>query len=500
MAGSVARASILSIIQRFIVKFLGLFNTLILVRLIAPEDFGIVALAAAVQSTLEAITQSGLGMALIRMRAPTRAQYDTAFTISVIRGAIVAAALVATADLQAGFMGDARIGPVMHVQAAAVLLSSLESIRMADFHRRLEYEAILKFNVLQKIVGLAISVPAAFYFRNYWALVISAPLNWFIMIPVSYWMAPYRPRLTLSCWRDFFHFSKWLMVGNLLGIVEGNLMTVVVGRLNGVTALGLFQVAFQIAALPISEIAAPIRLPAYASFARMQNDRPAMCRQFLASLGLQTLVILPLSFGIALTSEEVTLLFLGQRWVELIPIIRAVALFVLFDAIAPFVFNVFIVLGKQKPMVLIWAVTVALRLLLVSVGAYHFDVLGATFGMLVTAIICAIAWSILVCRIFHISLGRLLAQYWRPFVAGLAMAASVQLLSYAAWLPAAGLGGVTVALLAKASLGAVTYAAVAFGLWCAAGQPRDAAELRFLGLLQPVAARLGSIRHRLSGG
>jgi O-antigen/teichoic acid export membrane protein len=491
MAGSVARASFMSVLQRFIIKFLGLFNTLILVRLIAPEDFGIVALAAAVQSTLEAITQSGLGMALIRMRTPTRAQYDTAFTLSVLRGTVIAVALVLTSGLQARFMGDARIGPVMYVQAAAVMLSSLESVRMADLHAKLDYDSILRFNVLQKLVGLAIAVPAAFWFRNYWALVISAPLNWLVMIPVSYRMAPYRPRLTLQCWRDFFNFSKWLMVGNLVHVIESNLMTFVVGRLNGITALGLFQVAFQVAALPISEIAAPLRLPAYAAFATMQNDRAAMRRQFLASVGLQVLVILPLSFGIALTAHEVTLLALGARWVDLIPLMQVVALFVLFDAVAPFVFNVFVVLGRQRQMVLTWMATVLLRLIAVTIGAQTLGVLGATYGMLLTAIVCAVLWSMLASRILASGPAAFGAEIWRPLGAGVAMAGVVLLLPPAVMPLPDGAAGLVLGLVAKASIGAITYAAVTLALWAVAGRPQDAAEPRLFRLVQPSMARLG---------
>lgn len=490
----VAVASAYAVLQRVLLRGLGLANTLILVRLLAPEDFGIVALAATLHATLEQLSQAGIGMALIRMRDPEQPHYDTAFTLNLVRGGLIAGGLVGFADWQAGFMGDARIADVMRVLAVAVMLQSLESIRMIDLQRNLQFDRLMRYYVLQKVVGIAIALPFAFMLRNYWALVVALPLNWLVMLPVSYRMAPHRPRLSLARWREFFDFSKWLFIGNLFQIVENQMFNVIIGRLQGVAAVGLYQVAYQVAALPISEIAAPIRAPHFAGLAQVQNSLAELRRHVLTGLELQWVVILPLSVGIALTAHEITVLFLGQRWLDLVDLMALVALFAAFDAVAPLVFNLMLILNRQPLLLAVWAVLLALRVGAVLWGVAQAGLTGAALGMLAGAVLSALAWLVITGRLLRTPVAPLRAL-WRGSAAAAVMAAALLALPLdaTAWLASATLG-LVVTLLLKAALGALVYGGVLFGCWRLVGAPGESAERHLLRTARPVLVRLGLAR------
>lgn len=486
----VAIASAYAVLQRVLLRGLGLASTLILVRLLAPEDFGIVALAATLHATLEQLSQAGVGMALIRMRDPARSHYDTAFTLNLIRGGLIAGGLLGLADWQAGFMGDARIADVMRVLSVAVMLQSLESIRMVDLQRNLQFDRLMRYYVLQKVVGIAIALPAAFMLRNYWALVVALPLNWLVMLPVSYRMAPHRPRLSLAHWREFFDFSKWLFIGNLFQIVENQMFNVIIGRLQGVAAVGLYQVAYQVAALPISEIAAPIRAPHYAGLAQVQNSLTELRRHVLTGLELQWVVILPLSVGIALTAPEITLLFLGERWLGLVELMALVALFAVFDAVAPLVFNLLVILGRQPLLLAVWSVLLALRVGLVLLGVRWGGLTGAGIGMLAGAVLSALAWLVVTGRLLRTPVAPLRAL-WRGSAAAAAMTAVLLAVPLdIAPLLGGGVPGLAAALLLKAGLGGLVYGAVLLGCWWLVGTPVESAEAHMLRLARPVLARL----------
>lgn len=490
----VAVASAYAVLQRVLLRGLGLANTLILVRLLAPEDFGIVALAATLHATLDQLGQAGIGMALIRMRDPRAAHYDTAFTLNLVRGGLIAAGLLALADWQAAFMGDARIADVIRVLAVAVALQSLESIRMIDLQRDLHFDRLMRYYVLQKVTAIAIALPFAFVLRNYWALVVALPLNWLVMLPVSYCMAPYRPRLSLAHWREFFDFSKWLFVGNLFQIVESQMFNVIVGRLQGVAAVGLYQVAYQVAALPISEIAAPVRGPHYAGLAQVQNSLAELRRHVLTGLELQWVVILPLSVGIALTAHEITVLFLGQRWLDLVDLMALVALFAVFDAVAPLVFNLLLILNRQPLLLVVWSVLIVLRVGAVIQGVALGGLTGAGVGMLAGAVLSALAWLVLTGRVLRVPLAPL-GTLWRGSVAAAAMAAVLLVLlpDPTAWFGGGAVGAVAVLGL-KAGLGALVYCGVLLGCWRLAGAPAESAEAHMLRLVRPVLVRLRLLR------
>jgi lipopolysaccharide exporter len=485
----VALASLYAILQRVILRGIGLVSTVILARLLTPEDFGIIGVAAVVQTALEGLTSTGFGLALIRMREPQRVHYDTAFTLTVLRGLVVAGGIAGTSWWQAGFMGEPRVAPVMWVMALTALMQSLESIRMFDLQRELRFDTLLRYHVLQKLLGFAIVIPLAFWLRSYWALVLAAPLSRIVMIPLSYRLAPHRPRLALGAWREFFHFSKWLFLGNISAIINQQMMNLVIGRFQGMAAVGLYQIAYQIAALPISEIAAPLGQPAYAGFAKVRHHPGELVRYVLAGLALQWLVILPLSAGIALTAREVTLVFLGDRWTALVPLMPIVAMFALFDALAGYLATLFIVLDRQARMVLTGYGVMLLRLGSVVYAADTYGLIGAAWAMLGAACLNVALWQAMAGRLLGQRPGWMLGALWRPALAAALMAGAVLAIPADAavrlslpWPIAATLG-------IKAATGAAVYLAVTLALWQASGRPGQSAESHLARMASGALAR-----------
>jgi O-antigen/teichoic acid export membrane protein len=487
----VALASLYAILQRVILRGIGVVSTVILARLLTPEDFGIVGVAAVAQTMLEGLTSTGFGLALIRMQAPGREHYDTAFTLTVIRSLLLAGALVGTADLQAGFMREPRVAPLMWLMGLTAVMQSLESIRMFDLQRDLRFDTLLRYHVFQKILGFAITIPLAFWLRSYWALVLAAPLSRIVTIPLSYRIAPHRPRLALGAWREFFHFSKWLFLGNISAVLSSQLMNLVIGRVEGMVAVGLYQIAYQIAALPISEIAAPLAQPAYAGFAKVRHNRGELHRYVLTGLALQWLLILPLSAGIALTAHEVTLLFLGQSWTALVPLMPLVAMFALFEALGGYLASLFIVLNRQARLVITGYGVMLLRIGSVIYAAVTFGLIGAAWATLGVTAFNFLLWLLMAGHLLGDRPGWALGALWRPATAAVLMAAVVlaipadagALLGPAPW-------SIAGTLAIKSAAGAAVYVALALGLWRAVGMPGQSAEGHLARMTGGALARL----------
>jgi O-antigen/teichoic acid export membrane protein len=490
-ARRVAVASGFAVLQRVLVRCIGLVSTLVLVRLLSPEDFGIVALAAVVHGTLESLTNLSFALALIRIREPSQAQYDTAFTLGLVRAGLIATTLVATAQLQAGFMGDSRIGPVMYVLGISVILQGCESIRMVDLQRALRFDTLMRYVLLHKLVHFSVALPFAIWAPNYWALVVAMPVGWLVMVPLSYRLAPYRPRITFGAWRELLTFSKWLVAGNLFHVVESQLMTVAVGRLSGISAAGFFQVAYQIAALPITELAAPLRGPAYVGFARTRDNLTELRRQVSASLALQMTLIAPMSIGIALTAREITLLFMGAQWIELVPLIQLIAVYALLDAPASFMHNVLIALGRPALYLTIYATVVTARVAAVIGGAFYAGAVGAAAGMLVVSVanlLLSVGAGAILIGLDSRALAR---TFGRGTVGVVSMAVAVDVatqLQGAAQIPSA---HPVTTLLLKVMVGVVIYCCVILGSWMAVGRPRDSAEADVISAIRHALGRMG---------
>ncbi|MDB5372849.1 MAG: hypothetical protein JWP04_1491 [Belnapia sp.] len=488
----VAVASLYAVLQRVVLRGLGIFSTLLLVRLLQPDDFGVVALAFAVYAVLDVLTATGFGMALVRMKDPQPAHYNTVFTLTILRGVVIALVVGVLAEWQARFMGEPRIGPVMWVVAASAFVQSFESVRVFDFERNLRFDRLLRYTLVSKVLALVISLPLAFWLQNYWALVLGIPLSRLVTIPYSYYLAPHRPRLTLEAWRELFGFSKWLMLGNLCTVADGQLMTFIVGRFQGMAAVGLYQVGFQIAALPITEIAAPIRPPIFAGFSRVWHDVEELRRQYMNGFELQWVLLVPLSIGLMLTSREVTLLFLGgEKWGSLATLMPLIALYSLFDNFGVFVQMIFIVTNRQRPMVIAYFVLILLRLVVVAYGAATHGIEGAAWALLGSAILNASVWQAMVGPLMNLKPSRVLRALWRGTLAALVMCAVVLLVpdDVGTGMLGAATWQVVFALLVKAGVGAPAYIGALLLFWALSGSPQQAAEAHLVRACQAALQR-----------
>ncbi|MGH7153943.1 MAG: oligosaccharide flippase family protein, partial [Acetobacteraceae bacterium] len=125
MGRRVAISSFYMVAARLGVRAIGLVSTLVFVRILTPTDFGIVALSQGVYEALDILTATGFNLALIRMSEPTRAHYDTVWTLNVMRGAFIAAGLVVSSGWQAAFMHEPRIQPLMWMIAGTVMINGM---------------------------------------------------------------------------------------------------------------------------------------------------------------------------------------------------------------------------------------------------------------------------------------------------------------------------------------------------------------------------------------
>jgi lipopolysaccharide exporter len=474
-------AALYMVLTRVILRGIGLISTLILVRVLSPDAFGVVSLASSVYAILDVLTTTGFNLAIIRMSEPQRIHFDTAWTMSLLRGLFIGLCLILTSGLQADFMGDQRIRPLMWVLAATSVLQSLESARMMDLQRELKFDLIMRYSVVSKIITFGISVPMVLILQNYWPLILGPMLGKFIIIPYSYWLAPYRPRFTLGAWGELFHFSKWLVLGNVCFMADGHVMNFIVGRYLGMPAVGLYQVGNQIAGLPISEIAVPIRQPIYSGFSKIYHDVVALRDQFMKGLELQIVVLVPLSMGLAATAPEITAIFLGRQWDTVVPLLPMLAIFGLFEAISYYQYNIFTVLNRQKLFTLTHYATLVIRIPLTIWAARVDGIHGAVAAMLATSMINVMMFSFQTQPLLELTLGRVLATIWRGITAGLLMWGSVVLLTR--WLGTElplGLSALALRLTLQVVVGVVVYVSALLIFWFISGAPPTSAETQIL--------------------
>mgnify|MGYP002779583987 CR=1 FL=1 len=480
----VAVSSAFMVAGRVTIRCIGVVSTLILARLLMPEDFGLIGLAAAAITIAEVLTQTNLGLAVVRRPVADRAIYDSAWTFNLLRCVLLGGGLAATAGWQAELLGDPRIAPVVMVVGLTIALDGLGSAGIFRLQRELRFHLIFRYEVVTKLFIFAVTIALAVMMQNYWCLVLGNLIGRCVSIPYGYWLAPHRPRFSFSAGWELLHFSKWMLVANACSAIEGQAANLAIGRLVGLPALGLWQLSWQVGAVPVTELAVPIRGPIYSGYAKVQEDRTLLRRHFLAGFGLICAVLTPLSIGIALVAPEIERIALGPAFAGAAPLIVYCALYAFIDALAHFTFNLFIVLDAQRRMVAAHAALVLVRVPAVIIGAMLAGAEGAGLALVVTAIFGFIAWHWQLARLIGHGVADLIGVSWRTITAAALMVIAVTALR-ALLPPAAGFGGTVLHLLAMMACGAAVHIGTQAILWRLCGAP-DGAERHLIS----IAARL----------
>lgn len=230
-------------------RVLGLGSTLILVRLLLPGDFGLVALGAAFAQSIEALSNLGTDDALVREQHPTRTIYNTAFTLNAIRGVLTALVVAGVAGPVATFFDEPRLTSLLLALAAVAVIDGFMNTGIVEFRREFQFDKEFVLNILPRVVSVIIAVSAAALFRSYWALVAGQAAFRILRVGASYRMHPFRPRFSFPAWRGLMLFSAWTWVLSILYIVQNRVDAFIIGRLLGTDGVGAYALGVEIATL-----------------------------------------------------------------------------------------------------------------------------------------------------------------------------------------------------------------------------------------------------------
>ncbi len=466
----IARSTAWIVGWRMASRALGLVSTLLLVRLLSPADFGLVALGTSFVIAVDTLSDLGVEDALVRERAPDPALYATAFTLTAIRG-LLTALLIAGAALPIGlFFGEPRLADILWALAAGTVVASLASVGTIDFRRDMAFEREFKLLILPRLVSVAVTIGSAFVWHSYWALVAGILTSRIIQTTFSYRLHPWRPSLTLSAWRRLVGFSLWSWAIGLIQLVRDRVDMFVIGRVLSPTSVGIYAVGEEVAVLPTTEIVQPLCRASFSAFSEARRTGGGTSEAFMRPSATTFLLTLPAGIGIAVVARPLIRLAMGERWLDAVPVLQLLGVtggLGVFGLVAGTLLSAHAML-RQQFVITLAGVVVRLAALLPLV--YQFGLPGAALGACCGLLFEHALLLALVFRQFGLSLRELLGRIWRIVAAGLAMLA-VLLLAQRGPLgaPEGGAPG-WAGLAGTVGLGIAAYALSLLALWAATGR------------------------------
>jgi O-antigen/teichoic acid export membrane protein len=491
LARRIATGATWMILQRLAVRGIGLVSTMILARLLIPADFGIVALATSLAALLDALFEFGFDLALIHRQTTDRKHYDSAWTLSVLRGGITALLLLAIAHPMGALYADPRLVPVMMWLAVSALASGFQNVGFVEFRRELQFDYEFRLLVRSKMVAFVVTISLAWVLRDYRALVAGILAGKLTGLVLSYTMHPFRPRLSLSAGRDFLHFSKWLCLDNIVTAVKTRSDTFVIGKIAGADSLGFYALAYEISNLTSTELVAPISRVLFPGFAKLAGDRERLAWGFVQSLAIIVFIAAPMAAGIAMVSDYIVAIFLGPKWQPVILLIQILTLYGLFNLTSANGAALYLSLGR--PDLIVWRnlPSVAVLIPALAIGVWTFGVAGAAWALVLSAVVSCVVNFALLHRHLRVSFRALFGGIWRPLVAASGMA-GVLVVVKEHWPMGNSLAYIIPQVAGIVALGAMTHACLVLALWRLSGCPAGA-ERRALDLVTGLVAKTARV-------
>jgi lipopolysaccharide exporter len=360
----IVRGAFFTVAMRWSDRLIGLVSTLVLARLLVPEDFGIIAMASLVIALADVVFDLGVHVTLIQNRAPLQEHFDTAWTLALMQSAVAAVALFLCAPYAAQYFHEPRVENVIKVLGLALLTSGMENIGVVNFQKDMLFGKDFLFMFTKRFSGFTATLLCAWLLQSYWALVIGTVFGRVVGVACSFWMHPMRPRLSLVRVREMLGVSQWLLARTTGVYLESQLHRMVVGRRDTAAMLGTYTMAGDISAMPSTELLMPINRVLFPAFVIVKENPEELKRVFLLAQSVQSLIAIPASAGLALVAPELIALMLGDKWLMAVPLVQIFALAYLAEAMLSSATYLMITLDHVKTLALFtcrWAYFPSLR-------------------------------------------------------------------------------------------------------------------------------------------
>jgi O-antigen/teichoic acid export membrane protein len=464
----VFRSAFLAVALQWGVRAIGLVSVVIMARLLRPEDFGIIALALAASAFVELFGWIGLRQALLRVPEPERAHYDTAFTIQLGLFLMLGVLLAAAAPFAARFYGVPQVAPILWVLSVRLVFLAVVNIGVVDFEREMLFGRDMKMRLSVRLASLAVTVAAAFWLRNYWALVIGLVSYTGFYTVASYIAHPYRPRLDLSRRGELLGMSLWMFVSSLAEWVQTQIERLVLGRFAMPATVGLYSVSKDLSTIFTQEITTALNRVTFVTVASGQASA-SESRNVARVIGGYALIVAPLAAGLVATAPDAVAVLLGNKWLAAAPLLRIIAVYTGVQAIYLMTGSVLQASGFARRAALMSLAGAGLSAIAVAGAAWWWRTPEAV-ALAALAVNCTmlLVGLTLIAANAGLRLTGIVANLLRPVLAAAAMAAV--LLGPAA----VDTGSPFADLVTATCLGAAVYTALLGALWLAAGRPEGA--------------------------
>lgn len=302
--------------------------SIVLARLLTPEDFGVVAMLALFVGVAGIFIDSGFSSALIQRQGTSRTDESTVFYFNLGMGVVAVFVLCIAAPWIAAFFKQPILQNLTYVMASSLIVNAFGSIHSTLLVKEMNFKVTAKVGMIGALSGGVVAIYMASQDYGVWSLAGSTVASSLITVSLLWLWHPWRPAWTfkLDSLRSFFRFGGYQMASALLDVFATNLYSILIGKLYSVRDVGFYNRANSTQKLPITIVMGIINRVAFSTFSQVSEDKERLVRGLRQAQSMVMFVNIPVLVGIIILAEPLVLGLFGEQWIVCVPILQVLGL------------------------------------------------------------------------------------------------------------------------------------------------------------------------------
>jgi len=370
-------------------RLIGIISTLILARLLTPNDFGVIAIIILSIHFVDVLSDAGSQQYIIQKNDADNHDLNTAWTFDIIIKCIATFVIWLSAPWLADFLQNPALTNAIRVVSLTIPIRALRNPGIILLAKNLSYQKIFKLNVWQKVLSFMSIMAVVIFEPSYWAVIAGNFTSAFVLCIGSYYLIAYRPRLTIARLHLQWSFTRWALLRGLTGFGRSQADMLIASKIFSPTILGGYHLLRDLALTPALSLIMPASEPLLAAISDAKKDKENLYYRIRLSIVALLTVIMPLSLFIFNESALITSVLLGDQWINQHNLLAFFSMMFFAFCLNGLLSDCFAALNKLRPLfyfdLISMLALVSLLLIFYTHDAEHFALIRGMTGLLITA-------------------------------------------------------------------------------------------------------------------
>lgn len=394
--------------QKFGSTMLTFISSIVLARLLTPEDYGYIGMLTIFLVVAATFIDGGFGSALIQKKCPTREDYSTIFYWNFFLSLVLYIVLFLTAPLIADFYNLPLLSSILRVQGLVLIINAVRIVQTNQLRKQLKFRKIATVDLSVAAFSLAVTIFLAWHGWGVWALVLQQLLVSFLTTSI-YWMTGHWTPLfsfSIKSFKELFNFGGFMLLSNLVNTISNNIQGLLIGRLYSPATMGYYSKARHTETLASTFVSSVIDQVAYPVLAEAQNDSAYMVKMLKKFSSVLAYVTFPFLSLLALISKPVFVLLYSDRWLASVPYFQLLCFAGFAICLQGISYNAILALGKSREVFRWTLIKRVVGIGLMIFGLTVWGIYGLLVGSVITSWVIYLINAFLVSRYLGYTVGR----------------------------------------------------------------------------------------------